>query len=360
MHVSPASRARAGLASLLAASALASGCASNTYTIPSAELQRLATLPPEARGQRVRVVQELSDADVGPLQPVTSETQVVVFPPLTPFDGPERRRGGSGWGSGANVGNLNVSARGGSAKGGGGGMHLGGGGDGKGLAIVVLVLAATGLIVVTSIEGARFDGYAQLHPMQRVYLFGRDGSHAVMPLAWLDPQSAAFADHAIVRSNEGPWRELGRAPLDRQGLTYGMLGGVGTYQSGDGSKALGTATAIQLGYFPTQQVGVVGTIFFGWRDNAAGATLFESRYTAELQAYPVVVGRLHLGLYGGGGAAYRWDDRIPGGDGGGRALLGGSMFQLDINTRIALTARLGVTRAHGEQMSEALFGLSVY
>jgi hypothetical protein len=132
------------------------------------------------------------------------------------------------------------------------------------------------------------------------------------------------------------------------------------WQSGDGSKALGTATAIQLGYFPAQQVGVVGTIFFGWRDNAAGGTLFESRYTAELQGYPVVAGPLHLGLYGGGGAAYRWDDGIPGGNGGGLALLGGSMLQLDINTRIALTARLGVTRAHGEQMSDALIGLSVY
>jgi hypothetical protein len=42
------------------------------------------------------------------------------------------------------------------------------------------------------------------------------------------------------------------------------------------------------------------------------------------------------------------------------ALIGGATFQLDINTRLALTARLGVSWAHGEQMHDALIGLSVY
>ena len=92
-------------------------------------------------------------------------------------------------------------------------------------------------------------------------------------------------------------------------------------------------------YFPIQQLGIVGSIFFGWRDNAVGATLFESRYTLELQGYPVVAGTLHLGLYGGGGVAYRWEDAHPAAATAARlALTGGAMFQLDINTR---------ARAHG-------------
>ena len=36
------------------------------------------------------------------------------------------------------------------------------------------------------------------------------------------------------------------------------------------------------------------------------------------------------------------------------------MIQLDVNTRIALTARFGLTRAHEERMTDALVGLSVY
>ena len=42
------------------------------------------------------------------------------------------------------------------------------------------------------------------------------------------------------------------------------------------------------------------------------------------------------------------------------ALTGGAMFQLDINTRVALTARLGLALAHGEQMHDAIIGISVY
>src|SRR5262245_29393834 len=73
-----------------AALTFAVGCASNTYRIPGSELQRLAMQPPETRGAHVRVVQQLSNADVGPPQPVTAETQIVIFPqPLVV--GPERR-----------------------------------------------------------------------------------------------------------------------------------------------------------------------------------------------------------------------------------------------------------------------------
>jgi hypothetical protein len=245
----------------------------------------------------------------------------------------------------------------------GGGGHSsggGGGGDGKGQAIAILVVAATALVVVAAIEGSQFDGYAQLHPMHPVYLFGRDGGLTMMPLAWLDQETAAWADHALVRSTEGPWNPLERAALSREGLMYGLYGGIGTYKSADGSSGTGASSTIQLGYFPDQKVGVVGSIFFGWRDNAVGATLFESRYTAEVQGFPVVVGPLHMGLYGGGGAAYRFEDGIPGGNSGSLALIGGALLQLDVNTRIALTARLGATYAHDEPMSDAMVGLSVY
>jgi hypothetical protein len=357
------------LATVLAATTLVvSGCSTTTYQISNSELMRLSQLPPAQRGQSVRVVQQLTDSDLAPQQPVSSETQIVLFPQIYVVDNRPLRRPG-GWGPGAHVGNVNT---GNGLHGGGGAVHTGhggggglnfGGGDGKGMAIVALVIAAVALVAVASVEGARYDGFVQLHPMHPLFLYGRDGSTVEMPLAWLDPDSAAFADHADVRSTEGPWHELGRAPLDRQGFTYAMLMGTGSFASADGSKQLGTASTIQLGYYITQQLGVVASMYFGWRDNNEAQTLFESRYTLEAQGYPVAVGPLHLGLYGGGGFAYRFEDGVDatsGGNSGGGALMGGALAELDFNTRLALTARLGQTYAHGERMTDLLFGLSVY
>src|SRR5262249_44808875 len=113
-------------------------------------------------------------------------------------------------------------------------------------------------------------------------------------------------------------------------------------------------------------LGVFASVFFGWRSNRVDATLFESRYTAELQFLPVQLGPLHGGLYGGAGVADRFEDAVRvgnavvSGNESSAALVGGAMFQLDINTRLALTARLGISHAHGEQMHDAIIGLSVY
>jgi hypothetical protein len=100
--------------------------------------------------------------------------------------------------------------------------------------------------------------------------------------------------------------------------------------------------------------------FFGWRDNAVNQTLFESRSMLELQGYVAQAGALHLGLYGGGGAAYRWEDGMLGGNSGSLAIDGGALLQLDINTRLAITGRLGQTYGHGERMSDVVIGLAVY
>ncbi|CAN5565170.1 hypothetical protein BH11MYX1_BH11MYX1_16340 [soil metagenome] len=332
--------------------ALVTGCGTTSYKIPASELQRLATLPPEQRGQNVRVVQQLSDADVGAPQPVNGETQIVIFPSIIIDNGGHRR----GWGPHA----APPAAR--ASGGGGGGLHVANSGasDGKAEAIALVVLAVTGLGIAAVVEGSRDDGYAQVHPMAPLYLTCLDGSHVVMPLAALDPDSAAFSEYAIIRSNETPWHWNGRAPLDRVGLTYAVLAGTGTFQSADGSKTAGTATTIQLGFFPDQHVGIVGSMFLGWRDNSQLQTLFETRYTLEVEGYLAQAGPLHFGLYGGGGGARRLEDGVAGGNASGLALLGGAQIQLDINTRLALTARFGQTYAHDERMTDALFGLAVY
>ncbi len=340
------------LAGLLAGSLIAAGCGVNSYRIPTTELARIAQTPPEARGQHVRVIQDIVASDVPAADPVTGETQIIFVPQvnISASAHPRSHRGGGlggGLGSGGKIG--------------------GAGNDGKAAAVAFLFVAASALITAAAIEGSRFDGYAQLHPMHPVHLIGRDGNYTVVPLAWIDPSTAAWTDKAVVRASEGPWLQLERAPLSREGLTYGMYGGTGSLRSVDGSLAMGPAWTVQLGVFATQRVGILASVFFGWRDNKYNATMFETRTTAELQVLPVQLGILHAGLYGGGGIAYRFEDAIKltgntviAGNESSGALVGGAMFQLDVNTRIALTGRLGLAYAHGEQMHDVLVGISVY
>ncbi len=376
------------LAVMLAGSVVATGCAGNSYTIPSSELQRLALVPPEARGQRVLVSEELGDTDTEPADRVGPDTEVVVGPRVYVGGAYSWSGGGGGRYTGGNprwtrdqrTGSGTVGAGGGGSggsggavsggggKGGGGGGKVSapslgsGGGDGKAAAIAIVVLAATALVVVAAVEGSRYDGWVQMHPMHPVHLVGKDGSQAVMPLAWIDPAAAAWTEKAVVKKTEGPWLELERKPLTR-GLTYSMYGGSGSSRSATGDVDFGPSFSIQAGYFPHQQIGILATMGFAWRDNRFGGTLFDSRYMLELQTFPLALGKLHVGGYVGAGLAYRWED-VPSttitGNNGGTALSAGGMLQLDLHTRLALTARLGVNKAHDDRMTDVLFGLAVY
>ncbi len=349
------------IAVVVAAAVLATGCTTNTYKIPRGELQRLSMMQPEARGEHVRVSQQLSEQDTGPSQPVTAETQIIFFPDIT-ISGPRRRQyyqSNSTWGAG-----------GVRAPSGGGGMHLGlgggGGGGDKGAAIAILVVAAIALFAVVAVESSRFDGDVRLHPMHPVYLTSQAGERIVLPLAWIDPETAAWTKTAYVRRTDGPWQQLSRAPLDREGWNFSMYGGVGIYSGIDGSRGSGPASTIQLGYFPMHQFGIVGSLFMGWRDNEVGTTNFHARYGFEGQVFPISSGILQLGGYVGFGGAYRSDERFIQGQvvdhrsETSGLLDGGVILQLDIHSRIALTGRFGLADTFGEKTAETLFGVSVY
>ncbi len=359
------------LAMLVAGAVLGSGCASQSYRIPNGELQRLAAMPPEQRAQSVLVSQELSATQVDNAEPIRADTEIIWVPRIEIYGGGYRDHresygsGGSGggggrWGSGPKSG-----ASGGKSGGGGklGNVSLGSGGsDGKAAAVAVIVLAVVALVAVAGVEASRYDGWVELHPMHPVHLIGKDGSQAVMPLAWIDPQAAAWTEKAIIRPSEGPWRELGRRSLMRGG-TYGVYGGTGSSTSVTGRTEFGPSFVIQGGYFPRNDIGVVFDLAFAWRDNQFGGTLFDSRYSLELQVLPLKAGPLHAGGYGSAGLAYRWED-VPGttieGNNGSGAFAGGGMLQLELHSRIALTARAGLVAAHGDRQTDLLFGLSVY
>lgn len=335
---------RAAIALVTAAAALLGGCLTNTYKISQGELTRLAATPPEQRSERVRVVQEF-EGETPPAQPaVTGETQVVFVPrTVIVVDG---HGGHQGYGS-------HHSGHGG--RGGGKGGKLGGGGDGKGAVIALVAMAAGAGIVLAATEGQRYDGWVRLHPMHPVHLWGPWG-YGVVPLAQLDPATAATATKAVIRDREGPWQTLGRAPLDRQGWSYSVLGGAGEIDGWDG-RGTGAQFHVQLGYYPAHQVGVQLAWTPAWRDDVMGETILDLRLGLELDVLPLDAGPLHGGGYLNGSLGWRTDR-----DGTDEAAFsgGGAKLQLELTTRLAVTGRFGVTRAYGELARDATVGLSIY
>src|SRR5690348_14140733 len=115
-----------------AVAAMLGGCLTNTYKIPSTELQRLAATPPEVRAEHVRVVQEF-EGESPPAQPRVGAETDIIFVPRTVIvvgDGGHHHHGGRGGG------------------GGGSGIKGGGGGDDGKAAIILLVAMAAGAGIV--------------------------------------------------------------------------------------------------------------------------------------------------------------------------------------------------------------------
>lgn len=319
----------------LAAAVGLSGCLSTTHRIPHQELQRLAQTPPEQRGQRVRVIQGFVTDDQPPAAPRVQGGATVVV-----------------------VGDVHV----------GGGHHhvhrhrpnpkklAKAKADKAEYYVILAALAAVGLAVT---EGARYDGWVQVHPMHPVHLYGPNGEYGWVPLAQLTPETAAWARKAYIRPEEGPWRPLGRAPLNRRGWTYSVLLGAGQIPSSGDTNDAGFLSHIQFGYFPTGQLGLQADIAFGWREDELANTVLDARYALELDAMLLRAGKFHAGGYGQIGSAALFDDG-PGRDTRGVLLGAGVLLQLELTTRLALTGRAGIAQAHGERVQEFTAGLSIY
>jgi hypothetical protein len=346
-----------------------SGCLSNQYEIPRDELTRLVQLPPDARGARVHVVQELGqrEADPVPAEPPPgpwAESHADVHldvvgtidlpgpngggrgrvaagdwhgprPPASP--GPARRRG---WRGGA------------SGSGGGGNLHLPSGGGGKDdlavLAVVVAVVAAFAVVGLAASEGSRFDGYTQLYPQQVVHLKNAGGEELTMPLGALTPAEVSEAVSARVQDDEGyGLHRLDRRPLDRVGATYKMSVGSLLLPPPAGAPQLGwqggVTTDIQVGGFFTQGVGLLATLSLGGGSTPDHQTFLRHGLGVELQTFPLRAGPLSLGAFGHGGVAFVYDGA---GYDSGPAVGGGLMAELALTTRLAFTVRGDWTGAH--------------
>ena len=313
------------------------GCLSQTHSIPASELQVLARQEPRLRGQRVRVVQNFASEDEPPeAQPVGTHVGVVVSTPVHPAPAPRGRV---------------VSAK---------GVAKGAAKAEADRAELWVLLAAGVAVGLAASEGARFDGWVAVDPMHPVHLYGKDGGYTWMPLAHLTPETAAWARKAMIRESEGPWRSLGRAPLNRRGGTYGMLVGASEVPLVGGGETRGFMTHIQLGGFFRNDLGLMLDIGLGWGDDGQGRTIFDMRNALELQFLPLSVSKLHAGIFGQLGLGRRFDDSAAAGNLYGTLAAGGGLVQLELTTRLAITGRAGVTRVYGTDISDFTVGLSIY
>lgn len=371
------------------------GCVSNEYRIQKDELRRLAELPPQARGQSVRIGQKLGSRRNEAIEPpavypastyyVPEETSDVYVsndvyinlngsfgnggsraaPPLraTPTS--------AGWRGGApSPGGLRATPpspsgaaaggfRGTPSGGGGGGLSLpgvgggggGGGSGGDGLAVLVVVLivgAAVATIALAASEGMLYEGHVEMAPEQVIHLEG-PSPHDVR-LEELTREEAAAADGALVMDDEGyGLRRLDSAPLDRKGGVFRFELGGGAFNFGD-LRVSGFASHIQTGIFPTSRLGILFDLGLGSGTAdlscCVGPVVSDSigRYSAglELQAFPLSLGPLHLGAFAGGGVV------LVGPSGAreeGPIGSAGALLELEITSHMALAVRGGASTA---------------
>jgi hypothetical protein len=319
--------------------ALACGCLSDMHRIPNDELLALSQRPPPERGRQVRVVQSTAGEAEPPTAPrVESNTTVVVGVAVV------GSAGGGGWGQPSNLAAAKAD-------------------ESKFWLIAAGILA----LALAVNEGLRYDGWVEVNPMHPVHLFGPYGEYRWMPLAQIDPQTAAFTTKALIRPEEGPWRPLGRAPLNRVGFTYALQLGAAEIPSA-AEKRLTTGNSVQpgfighigFGYFPAPVVGILIDVGLAWRQNTFGNTVFDARNALELQFLPLSVGIFHAGVFGDLGFAVRLEDGATGRDLQSFYGEGGALLQLELTTRLALQGRLGLGYLFGQLIGEGTVGVAIY
>jgi len=394
----PAGGARVSLVTLAAFLPLAVGCTSNEYVIPHDELARLAATPAPQRGARVRVVQDLGDrrgepVEMPPPQPPSEWTAddegTAVEDDGTggnlnlniELSGDQHRRTGSihgarlpngarapSWGRAPSQGWHPAPLH--PAGGGhGSGLHVSGGGGGGGngdavLVAVIVVIAVVAAIGLVSSEGVRFDGYVAMSPEQPLHLRNASGHETTIPVAELSDAWVADTVEAKVMDDEGLGIErLDRVLLDRRGGVFKLDSGTMTFDVA-GAPAIGPAMNVQAGYFFTRHLGLLANISLAGVGVPQGLVPRHA-LALELQALPLALGPVHLGLYGNGGMAMT--KALVGGAAtyvSGPSVGGGALAELDLTSRMALMLRAGGNLAKLDQLwtpaGQLTAGVAVY
>ncbi len=364
------------LVRVAALSVLTAGCLSSSYRIAQPELSRLARLPPGQRWQGVRATQRMLASDTPPTP--TTEVPVaeeVLLPAVYLFNGsqysipgswranpgrwPSRTIATTSSSSGRSSGSSGSSGSGGSGSSGGSGGS--GAGAAVAVAVVVVVGAALMVFVLAGTEGARYDGWFGLPPDELVYVDEPDGSVTAIPLAGVTPEIADRSRGAVVyEGSDERYLRLGRAPLDRTGLTVSsgpVAAAIPAVGRDGGDIGFGFGGRAFFGGFFTQRVGV------GLTADVLASTQGQilAGGGVEAQVMPLT----HVGAYLGAGGYAVVDDGPPSRNFSAWYVRAGLQLELPLTTRLTTQLRLGASRVDpgdhpAAYVPEASVGMAVY
>lgn len=357
MHMFSALRPCVRTAVHVSASLLSSGCLSQSYEVSAPELRRLVELAPEARGERMRVTQQTAfSSDTNDLSP---ELDAADWALLLASDVSTHHH----WhDADDDADDDDIEADSAEAA--------------LAAAVVALAAATTAAVTIGVTEGARFDGWVRARPDQPLLLVDPSGERRWARLAELTPELVYGVDRAIFPDFAGDLSRLERHPLDRAGFVYQLE--LGAEPPPFEGAALAFAARGGLGYMPDQRYGILlGAAFASAasNDSFGSDTSLNVDYRVFLQAeaWPVSVGRLHLGPYAELGYAWvRADDPLGTRSADAWMLALGAALQLDWTTRLALTLRAGAAwlpsvdssaplTTHGHRLAPAVtLGFSIY
>lgn len=388
----PSGRSRVWAGALAVAMAIAtSGCLGPSYVVQRQELTRLKSVAPAKRGEGVRVVQRFSTASDLPPAPRWAAPPADVqrhpdahadgdlngmawwwwsppygTPTFQPTFEPARVAGQPGEPV------ITGTVRGGGGGGGGSSVPSGLGkgfstaGRDKGAALAAVVAVAVGVGVGLAItEGARYDGWATVHPSHPVHIVGPEGPRRLLPLWQVAEAGIADDEEAIVVRQEGAGMWLtGRAPLDRVGLTYGFDVSRQQLSLDDGDRATLDGGTLSFGAWPMQWLGIHLDALMGWGTDGSGLGVARLVPRIGIDIVPLRLWRLHIGATASAGWQSLWRDGASADAESSGLSAVGVLAQLDLTTRLALSFRWQWTIDHARRDVPAAqsfgVGLDVY
>jgi hypothetical protein len=316
-----------------------SGCLSQSYEVSAPELARIAQLPAEERGERVRVTQQTSfgnDLRDRSLPSTDAEIALLIETQGDPrYHARDRRRRASHHDVAFDQNSDDDSDADGAAE------------EALAAAVVIVAAAATAALTVGVTEGARFDGWMRTPEQHPVLLVDRWGRQRWERLGSLSASDLHDVHHGVLADFTDDLEPLERHPLDREGFVYQLE--FGAEPAPFAGPSLAASGRGGVGFMPTQHYGfLLGAAFSTARaDEPRGlasdtTSSFDHRVFLQAEAWPLSAGRWHLGPYAELGYGWALADDLRGSRGvSGPMLALGFALQLDWTTRLALTLRGG-------------------
>lgn len=203
------------------------------------------------------------------------------------------------------------------------------------LAIALIAVAAVSTLTLALSEGLRYDGWVYLPEDYPIHLFSKEGTEEVVPLYALTTSDLVTTQTALIDENlDLGMVFLGRAPLDRKGLTWQMDAGYASILASKGTFDSGFTARLRLGWFPHQQFGILP--FMGILPTTDKQDLLAFQYGLEARWMPVTTGKMSFGpsLQAGYLSILGTQEDL-----GGFAMWAGAVLEVELVTRLSFLIR---------------------